>query len=136
MILGRDPYAVLEQEVIEEVVECHPAIQFILQRGFSWPWILEGDKPVFTIKLWVPSAALAAVVGPSSLRRTEVVSRLWSYVKKHNLHDKVNRRMINADEKLEKIFGKPQVSMFEMSGLVARHLKQIPGQRGVVQPSL
>jgi hypothetical protein len=122
IILGKDPYDVLEQEVIEEVAECHPAIQFILQKGFSWPWILEADKPVFKIKLWVPSDALAAVVGPSPLRRTDMVSRLWSYIVKHNLQDKVDRRMINADEKLEKIFGKPQVSMFELNGILARNL--------------
>ena len=123
MILGRDPYDVLEQEVIEEVAECHPAIQFILKKGFSWPWILEEDRPVYTIQLMVPSAELAAVVGPGPLSRSEMVSRFWSYIKKHKLQDKGNQRMINADEKLEKIFGKPQVLMFEMSALVARHLK-------------
>ena len=123
MILGKDPYDVVEQEVIEEVAECHPAIQFILNKGFSWPWILEEDRPVFTIPLMVPSAALAAVVGPGPLSRTETVSRFWSYIKKHKLQDKINKRMINGDEKLEGIFGKPQVSVFELNGLVARHLK-------------
>ena len=122
MILGRDPYDVLEQEVIEEVAECHPAIQFILKKGFSWPWILEEDKPVLTIKLWVPSAALAVVVGPGPLSRNEVVSRFWSYIKKHKLQDKIDQRMINADEKLEGIFGKPQVSIFDVNGILARNL--------------
>lgn len=123
IILGRDPYDVLQQDVIEEVAECHPAIQFILKQGFSWPWKLERDRPVWTVKLMAPSAALAVIVGPGPLSRNEVVSRFWSYIKKHKLQDKINQRMINADEKLEGIFDKPQVSVFEVSGLVARHMK-------------
>ena len=71
-----------------------------------------------------PSATLAAVVGNSPMPRTEVTSKLWGYIKKNNLQDKTNRRMINADDKLREVFGgKKQVSMFEMTKLVARHLK-------------
>jgi len=71
-----------------------------------------------------PSSTLAAVVGSSPMPRTEVTSKLWGYIKKNNLQDKTNRRMINADDKLREVFGgKRQVSMFEMTKLVARHLK-------------
>ena len=71
-----------------------------------------------------PSATLAAVVGSSPMPRTEVTSKLWGYIKKNNLQDKTNRRMINADDKLKEVFGgKKQVSMFEMTKLVAKHLK-------------
>ena len=71
-----------------------------------------------------PSSTLAAVVGNSPMPRTEVTSKLWGYIKKNNLQDKANRRMINADDKLKDVFGgKKQVSMFEMTKLVAKHLK-------------
>ena len=71
-----------------------------------------------------PSAALAAVVGASPLPRTEVVKKLWAYIKKNNLQDSKNRRNINADAKLKEVFGgKTQVSMFDMTKLVSKHLK-------------
>jgi len=71
-----------------------------------------------------PSSTLAAVVGTSPMPRTEVTSKLWGYIKKNNLQDKTNRRMINADDKLREVFGgKRQVSMFEMTKLVSKHLK-------------
>jgi|SRR6187402_359536 len=70
------------------------------------------------------SASLAAVIGSGAMPRTEVTSKLWAYIKKNNLQDKANRRMINADEKLKEVFGgKKQVSMFEMTKLVSKHLK-------------
>lgn len=69
-----------------------------------------------------PSIALAAIVGSNPQPRTEAVSKLWTYVKEHNLNDKVNERMINTDAKLKKIFGKSQISMFEMAGLIGKHL--------------
>jgi len=76
------------------------------------------------MKPMAPSATLAAVVGNSPMPRTEVTSKLWGYIKKNNLQDKTNRRMINADDKLREVFGgKKQVSMFEMTKLVAKHLK-------------
>lgn len=71
-----------------------------------------------------PSAALAAVVGDKPLARTEVVKKLWDYIKKSKLQDAVNKRMINADAKLKEVFGKAQVSMFEMTKLVGSHLKK------------
>ena len=75
------------------------------------------------MKALTPSAALGAVVGATPLPRTEVVSKLWIYIKKNKLQDAVNKRMINADAKLKEIFGKAQVSMFEMAGLIGKHLK-------------
>ena len=71
-----------------------------------------------------PSAALAEVVGSKPIPRTEVTKKLWAYIKKNGLQDKKNKRMINADEKLKAVFnGKAQVSMFEMTKLVSKHLK-------------
>lgn len=71
-----------------------------------------------------PSADLAAIVGDKPIPRSEVTKRVWDYIKKHGLQDKVNKRNINADDKLLKIFnGKKQVSMFEMTALVSKHLK-------------
>ena len=76
------------------------------------------------MKPMTPSSTLAAVVGNNPMPRTEVTSKLWGYIKKNNLQDKTNRRMINADDKLREVFGgKRQVSMFEMTKLVAKHLK-------------
>jgi len=69
------------------------------------------------------SPALAAVVGDKPLPRTEIVSKLWVYIKSKGLQDKINKRMINADEKLKAVFGKAQVSMFEMAGLIGKHVK-------------
>ena len=70
-----------------------------------------------------PDAALAAVVGTKALPRTEVVKKLWSYIKRNGLQDTQNKRMINADKKLGDLFGgKKQVSMFEMTKLVNQHL--------------
>ena len=69
-----------------------------------------------------PSAALAAVVGNKPLPRTQVVKKLWQYIKKNNLQDSKNRRNINADAKLRPVFGKNTVSMFEMTKIVSKHL--------------
>ena len=71
-----------------------------------------------------PSAALGAVVGNNPLPRTEVVKKMWVYIKANGLQDKNNRRMINADDKLKAVFGgKSQVSMFDMAKLISNHLK-------------
>ena len=80
-------------------------------------------NPAF-MKAMTPSAQLAPVVGASPMPRTEVTKKLWQYIKKNNLQDAKNRRMINADDKLKPIFGgKGQVSMFDMTKLVNKHLK-------------
>ncbi len=69
------------------------------------------------------SPALAMVVGKGPMPRSEVVKALWVYIKKHNLQDEKNKRNINADENLKKVFdGKGTVSMFEMTKLVSKHL--------------
>ena len=76
------------------------------------------------MKALTPSADLAKVVGASPLPRTEVVKKLWVYIKKKGLQDAKNRRNINADDVLKAVFGgKKQVSMFEMTKLVSKHLK-------------
>ena len=75
------------------------------------------------MKPMTPSAILAAVVGAMPLPRTEVTKKVWDYIKQHNLQDAVNRRMINADANLRAIFGKAQVSMFEMTKLISNQLK-------------
>jgi chromatin remodeling complex protein RSC6 len=76
------------------------------------------------MKAMTPSAALAAVVGSMPMPRTEVTKKIWDYIKKNKLQDAINRRLINADERLKAVFGgKGKVSMFEMTKLVSNHLK-------------
>ena len=76
------------------------------------------------MKAMQPSASLAAVIGNSPMPRTEVTKKIWAYIKKNSLQDSKNRRNINADDKLKDVFGgKKQVSMFEMTKLVNKHLK-------------
>ncbi|TMQ63725.1 MAG: hypothetical protein E6K79_08725 [Candidatus Eisenbacteria bacterium] len=76
------------------------------------------------MKPLMPSEALSEVIGARALPRTEVTKKLWAYIKKNKLQDKVKRTMINADDKLRVIFGgKRQVSMFEMTKHVSKHLK-------------
>jgi upstream activation factor subunit UAF30 len=75
------------------------------------------------MKPMTPSSSLAAVVGSSPLPRTEVTKKLWAYIKRNGLQDSKNRRAINADDKLRPVFGgKSQVSMFDMTKMVNRHL--------------
>jgi chromatin remodeling complex protein RSC6 len=76
------------------------------------------------MKPMTPSGTLAAVVGSMPMPRTDVTKKIWDYIKKNKLQDNINRRLINADEKLRAVFGgKKQVSMFEMTKLVSNHLK-------------
>jgi chromatin remodeling complex protein RSC6 len=76
------------------------------------------------MKPMTPSAALGAVIGAGNMPRSEVTKKIWAYIKKNNLQDAKNRRMINADDKLKVVFGgKGQVNMFEMTKLVNKHLK-------------
>ena len=70
-----------------------------------------------------PSATLAEVIGNKGMPRTEIVKKIWDYIKKNNLQDKKNRRMINADAKLKPVFGKDQISMFELAKVVNKHVK-------------
>jgi DNA topoisomerase-3 len=69
-----------------------------------------------------PSAELAAVIGSAPVARTEVIKKLWDYIKANGLQDAANKRAINADAKLLPVFGKPQVTMFELAGVVGKHL--------------
>ena len=76
------------------------------------------------MKAMTPSPVLAAVIGSTPMPRTEVTKKIWDYIKKNKLQDAINRRLINADEKLRAVFGgKGKVSMFEMTKLVSNHLK-------------
>ncbi len=69
-----------------------------------------------------PSAALAAVIGAEAIARPQVIKKLWDYIKANGLQDAANKRNINADAKLLAVFGKPQVTMFELAGIVGKHL--------------
>ncbi|MBO9561756.1 MAG: SWIB/MDM2 domain-containing protein [Niastella sp.] len=70
-----------------------------------------------------PSATLAEVIGSKPIPRTEIVKKIWDYIKKNGLQDKKNRRNINADSKLKPIFGKDQITMFELAKVVNKHVK-------------
>lgn len=75
------------------------------------------------MKPMTPSAELGQIVGNKPLPRTEIISKIWDYIKKHGLQDAKNKRMINADDKLKPVFGgKKSVTMFEMTKLVNSHL--------------
>ena len=80
-----------------------------------------GLIPAFLFALLI-SAILAEIVGNKPLPRTQVVSKIWEYIKKHNLQNPKNKRNILADEKLGKLFGKKEVTMFELAGIVGKHL--------------
>jgi chromatin remodeling complex protein RSC6 len=69
-----------------------------------------------------PSPALAAIVGNEPLQRTEVVKRIWDYIKAHNLQNPANKRNILCDAKLKAVMGKDEVTMFELTGLAGKHL--------------
>ena len=69
-----------------------------------------------------PSAALSAVIGPDALARTQVIKKLWDYIKANGLQDAKDKRTINADAKLLVVFGKAQATMFELAGIVGKHL--------------
>jgi upstream activation factor subunit UAF30 len=75
------------------------------------------------MKALTPSAVLAAVVGTKALPRTQVVKKMWEYIKKNKLQNPKNMRNILSDAKLKEIFGKAEVTMFEMTKLISKHLK-------------
>jgi upstream activation factor subunit UAF30 len=70
-----------------------------------------------------PSSNLAEVIGSKPMPRTEMVKKIWDYIKKNNLQDKKNRRMINADTKLKPLFGKDQISMFDLAKIISKNVK-------------
>ncbi|MDP1684220.1 SWIB/MDM2 domain-containing protein [Hydrogenophaga sp.] len=79
-------------------------------------------KPTAFSRALTPSAELAAVIGAAPQPRTEVVKLMWEYIKANNLQNPKNKRNILADAKLKAVFGKDEVTMFEMTGLVGKHL--------------
>ena len=74
------------------------------------------------MKTMTPSAELAAVIGATPVARTEAVKLMWDYIKAHNLQNPANKRNILADDKLKTVFGKDEVTMFELTGLLGKHL--------------
>ena len=78
------------------------------------------SKPSSGVK---PCNALAALIGSELVARTQVIKKLWDYIKAEKLQDSANKRNINADAKLLPVFGKPQVTMFELAGIVGKHLR-------------
>lgn len=74
------------------------------------------------MKTMTPSAELAAVIGATPVARTEAVKLIWDYIKANNLQNPNNKRNILADDKLNKVFGKNEVTMFELTGLLGKHL--------------
>jgi chromatin remodeling complex protein RSC6 len=70
-----------------------------------------------------PSPELSAIVGSAPLPRSEMTKKLWDYIKAHNLQDPKDKRQINADAALKKVFGQDSASMFEMTKLVSKHMK-------------
>src|SRR3954470_17238828 len=90
--------------------------------GKAEPASAGGQKPNALQQPLQPSKELAAVVGTAPLPRGAVVSKVWDYIKKHDLQNPENRREILADDKLEAVFGKKKVTMFEMNKYLAQHL--------------
>lgn len=74
------------------------------------------------MKALTPSAELAAVIGANPIARTEAVKQVWDYIKTNNLQNPANKRNILADAKLAKVFGKGEVTMFELTGILGKHL--------------
>jgi upstream activation factor subunit UAF30 len=115
--------AAVKAAAIEEVVEA-PVKKAPAKKAAKAEAAAPAKKATSAfMKPMTPSAALAAIVGAKPLPRTEVTKKIWVYIKKHDLQDASNRRMINADDKLKVIFKKDQASMFEMTKMVSEHLK-------------
>jgi chromatin remodeling complex protein RSC6 len=83
------------------------------------------SKTTAFMKELTPSPELAAIVGTQPLSRTEVTKRIWDYIKARNLQNPANKRNVLCDEQLKAVMGKDEVTMFEMAGLVGRHLKAV-----------
>jgi len=95
----------------------------VAKKAAAKPKTPRKPNPAF-MKPLTPSATLGAVIGATPMPRTEVTKKVWDYIKKNKLQDDANKRMINADDKLKAVFGgKNQVSMFEMTKLIANHLQ-------------
>lgn len=80
-------------------------------------------KATGIFKTVTPSKALAAIVGSKPIARTDIMKKVWNYIKKHKLQDSKDKRKINADTKLKPIFGKSKISMLELAGRISKHVK-------------
>jgi DNA topoisomerase-3 len=97
-------------------------------KGAKAPKADQAAKPKAPRKVtagFLPSAELAAVIGSDAVARTEVIKKLWDYIKANGMQDASNKRAINADAKLKPVFGKDQVTMFELAGIVGKHLRPV-----------
>jgi len=102
-----------------------PAKKAVAKKAAKKPAKKAARKPnaAFMVAL-TPSAALAEVIGSKPVPRTEIIKKIWEYIRKNSLQDSANRRMINADAKLKFVFaGKDQISMFELAKVVNNHVK-------------
>jgi upstream activation factor subunit UAF30 len=115
---------VAKKKVVKKVAKKKVAKKKVAKKKVAKKKVTTKRKPnPAFMKPMSPSPALAMVVGSSPMPRTEITKKLWAYIKRNGLQDSVNRRMINADPNLERVFGgKRQVSMFEMTKLVNKHL--------------
>jgi upstream activation factor subunit UAF30 len=108
--------AVVKKAVVKKVAKKAAAKKVAKKKVARKP------NPAFMRPL-TPSGPLAAIIGSTSRPRTQVTSDIWAYIKKNKLQDAVNKRMINADEKLRELFGKAKADMFELTRFVSKHLK-------------
>ena len=113
---------VAKKVVAKKAVKAVKAVKKVAKKAAK-PAVKRKPNAAF-MKPMTPSAILGAVIGAAPAPRTEVTKKIWAYIKKHGLQDAKNKRMINADDKLKELFGgKKQVSMFDMTKLVSKHLK-------------
>lgn len=95
--------------------------------GFEWPENTSRATPKRVLNAALtrsikPDLVLAAVIGPEPASRNEIVAKLWAYIREHQLQDSKNKKMINADDKLRPLFGKDQISMYQLAGVISRHV--------------
>nr|WP_238944798.1 SWIB/MDM2 domain-containing protein [Vandammella animalimorsus] len=96
----------------------------LIQRTFPMATAKKRTPNAAFMKPLQPNAQLAAVIGNTPLPRTEIVKKLWDYIKANNLQDAKNKRNINADAKLRPLFGKDQITMFELAGLIGKNVEK------------
>ena len=119
---SKEPKAAKETKAPKETKAIKAVTAPTKKGGKAEPASPEGQKPNALQQPLQPSKELAAVVGAEPLPRGEVVSKVWDYIKKHDLQNPQNRREILADDTLEAVFGKKKVTMFEMNKYLAQHL--------------
>ena len=119
---SKEPKAAKETKAPKQTKAPKAAKALKEKGGKAEPASAGGQKPNALQQPLQPSKELAAVVGSGPLPRGEVVSKVWDYIKKQELQNPENRREILADDKLEAVFGKKKVTMFEMNKYLAQHL--------------